>query len=549
MKRRSFIKKLPALAAAPWMLNGIPLTALGANGEIQRLSQQAAGDRVLVIIQLHGGNDGLNTLIPLDQYAGYYNLRPNIAIPDRGLRQSLLLDSSLGDAQQIGLHPDASGFKDLYERARMAAIQSVGYENFNGSHFRSRDIWFMGGDSDEYFGSGWVGRYLDDEFPGFPEQHPNAGMPDPPGLELGNTVSLGFHRDNGIPMGIAIDNPEQFYNLITSVGIEPPESVENTYYGQELKWIIDIETKSNQYAPRLREVFERGSNAESVNYPTIYPFNAPSGALRNGLSNQLRLIARLLAGGIQTKVFLARIGGFDTHAFQVEDYDPTMGIHAALLYHLSESINAFQKDLRALGLEDRVLTLTMSEFGRRAASNGSYGSDHGKAAPMFVFGKQVNPGVYGQNPDLQNLDRGNVPMQFDYRQVFASVLMDWMGASEQAMASSRFGEFINTRLPIIGETVTSREEFFTERNYLKSCFPNPVKQAANFEYRINETSHVKLSLYTTGGQKIRIMHEGTEAPGVHTLRHDLSDLPNGAYLYRLETERFQRTKKLMIQRD
>ena len=548
MKRRSFLKKMGVLATAPWMLNGIPLSALAGSREVQRLSQQAASDRVLVIIQLHGGNDGLNTLIPLDQYARYYHLRPNLAIADRGLRKHLLLDSSLADNQQIGLHPDTSGFKDLYERSRMAVVQSVGYENFNGSHFRSRDIWFMGGDSNQYFGSGWIGRYLDDEFPGFPQNHPNAEMPDPPGLELGNTVSLGFHRDSGIPMGIAVDNPEQFYRLITSVGIDPPASVENSYYGEELRWIMDIEQKSNQYAPRLREVYERGNNS-SVVYPDLYPFNAPQNALRNGLPGQLRLIARMLAGGIKTKVFLARIGGFDTHAFQVESHDASMGIHSALLYHLSESVNAFQKDLRALGIEDRVLTVTMSEFGRRATSNGSFGSDHGKAAPMFVFGRQVNPGIYGINPNLSELDRGNVPMQYDYRQVFASVLQDWMCASPAAMAASRFGPFIDSRLPLIAESITSRESFISRRNYLRDCYPNPVKKETTMTFRISQQGPVTITLLDTQGREVMTLLDSEMTPGEHTIAADLSALQNGTYLYKLESPRFSTTKKLLVDHD
>ena len=548
MKRRSFLKKMGVLATAPWMLNGIPLSALAGSGELQRLSQQSANDRVLVIIQLHGGNDGLNTLIPLDQYARYYHLRPNLAIAERGLRKHLLLDSSLADNQQIGLHPDTSGFKDLYERSRMAVVQSVGYENFNGSHFRSRDIWFMGGNSDEYFGSGWIGRYLDDEFPGFPQNHPNAEMPDPPGLELGNTVSLGFHRDTGIPMGIAVDNPEQFYNLITSVGIDPPASVENSYYGEELRWIMDIEQKSNQYAPRLREVYERGSNS-SVVYPELYPFNAPQNALRNGLPSQLRLIARMLAGGIKTKVFLARIGGFDTHAFQVESHDASMGIHSALLYHLSESVNAFQKDLRALGVEDRVLTVTMSEFGRRAESNGSFGSDHGKAAPMFVFGRQVNPGVFGENPNLSDLDRGNVRMQYDYRQVFASVLLDWMCASPAAMEASRFGPFIDTRLPLIAESITARESFVSSRNYLNDCYPNPVQTETTIKYRISQEGPVTITLLDTQGRELRKLLEADMPPGEHSITANLADLKNGTYLYKLESPRLSTTKKLLVDHD
>ena len=155
-----------------------------------------------------------------------------------------------------------------------------------------------------------------------------------------------------------------------------------------MDWILSLEDKTEDYAGRLRQVWEASSET-SITYPENYPFNAPNGSKRNPLSGQLQLISRLLAGGgagqgVKTKVFLLRIGGFDTHAEQVENYDPTMGVHASQMYHISSAMKAFQDDLKARGLEERVLTMTTSEFGRRIASNGSYGTDHGTGAPVFI---------------------------------------------------------------------------------------------------------------------------------------------------------------------
>ncbi|MDZ7647888.1 MAG: DUF1501 domain-containing protein [Cytophagales bacterium] len=168
--------------------------------------------------------------------------------------------------------------------------------------------------------------------------------------------------------------------------------------------------------------------------------------MRNGLTPQLQLIARLLDGGgsglgVKTKVFLVKMGGFDTHAEQVESYDPTMGQHAALMYHISSAMKAFQDDLKARGLEDRVLTVTTSEFGRRVRANGSYGTDHGTGAPVMIFGKGVQPGVVGVVPDL---NKQNVEMQYDYRQVYANLLRDWMLVDEAKINSDIFfKDFIN----------------------------------------------------------------------------------------------------------
>jgi len=546
MRRRSFIKRLPLLASSPFVLNNIPLHVLAKNGHLQRLAATSANDKVLVLIQLHGGNDGLNTLIPLDQYADYYNLRPNLAIADNGPRKYIPLDGNLATDQQIGLHPDLQSLKELYDRGRVSIVQNVAYENMNGSHFRSRDIWFMGGNYNEYLDSGWMGRYLDHEYPGYPDDYPNAQMPDPLAIEIGNSVSLAFHRGNGIPASLSIRNPDQFFNLVKSVGGQPPESIEDTHYGDELRYILQVEEKSNQYAEQLKEIYEMGTNSPGVVYPELYPFNAPKGRLKNGLAPQLKMIARLLSGGVKTKIFLARIGGFDTHAEQVEEYDASMGNHAALLYHLSSAVQAFQNDLRELGLEDKVLTLTFSEFGRRAKSNGSFGSDHGNAAPMFVFGKHVNPGVFGNVPDLNDLDRGNLRMNYDYRRVFTSIAKDWLEADAGAIDATRFGDWVDDRLPLIGNGITSSNEaFFKDRNYLRSCYPNPVKDQATFTFKISQAQHIDLTIYDINGREVEVLHRQVAPVGEQKMTVDLSHLVPGTYIYELKTGDFTESKKFV----
>ncbi len=548
MKRRSFLKNISA-ASGGLMLNGLPLSVMARSGEMQRLAASADNERVLVIIQMHGGNDGLNTVIPINQYSQYYNIRPNIAIPDHGKRRFVTLDSTLTEEQQTGIHPDMIGVKELYDQGKVGIVQAVSYENLNGSHFRSRDIWFMGGNYDEYLGSGWMGRYLDHLYPGYPDAYPTADMPDPLGLEIGNNVSLAFHRANGIPTAVSVNNPKQFYDLINSVGGEPPESVADTHYGHELQWIMDIEKKSNQYAGRLKEVFEKGSNSATVQYPETYPYNAPKNSLRNGLAPQLRMIARLLSGGCKTKIFLARIGGFDTHASQVESYDSTMGVHAALLYHLSESVKAFQNDLKGLGLEDRVLTMTMSEFGRRAASNGSWGTDHGTAAPTLIFGNHVKPGITGKNPDLYDLDRNNLRMQHDYRQVYGAIVQDWFEASPEAIQKTRFEDFVynDKKLSLIGNPVLGIEDLFiASRFYLKPCSPNPATLYTKVNYRVNVQCTVELKLMNQEGKLISALVKAVKSPGEHQLEMDVRGLQKGIYHITLEAGGFRDSTKLIV---
>ena len=230
MDRRRFIRNLTYSGAAGITLGGVPLNILGANSDLKKLAAASDNDNVLVFIQLHGGNDGLNTLIPHSQYDYYYNLRPNIAIRNQGTRRYIEVDSTVQTEAQVGLHPDMLAFKEMYDEGKVAIIQNVGYPRMNLSHFRGRDIVFMGGDdtgSSDY-NSGWMGRYLNNIYPGYPDAYPSDAMKDPIGIELSGTLSLAFHREEGIPIGLNIGSPEQFYQLISSVGVDPPIQFPNS---------------------------------------------------------------------------------------------------------------------------------------------------------------------------------------------------------------------------------------------------------------------------------------------------------------------------------
>lgn len=546
MKRRNFIKNMSLSGAGALLLNGLSVNALANLGGLRNIITSSTNDKVLVLIQLHGGNDGLNTLIPINQYSEYYNLRNNIAIPESGNRKYLPLDSSVGSNKQLGLHPDMGAFRSLYDNGKAAIVQSVGYDNMNGSHFRSRDIWLMGGDYNENFGSGWMGRYLDNLNPSYPDGYPSTQNPDPLAMEIGSKISLAFHRENGIPVAISLEDPEKFYDLISKVGVKPIVDDFDSKYGQELEYIMEVEEKSNQYAERLQTVFDLGRNV--ADYPEKYPFSAPADKSQNKLSAQLKTIARMLSGGCQTKVFLAKIDGFDTHANQIQAGNTTMGEHAALLHNLFSAINAFQTDLAALGLEDRVMTVTFSEFGRRASSNGSLGTDHGTAAPMFVFGKQVNPGIIGENPDLNNLTNdNNLIHQHDYRQVFATLLKDWMNASPESIEAAKFSEYVTDDqiLPLIRGGVASSNEIFEQRYYLYDCTPNPATEYISIKYRIPRSELVTLTIKNDQGRIIETKVVEHEKGGEYEFRMELDTVPDGIYFYTLKAGGYEKIKRFL----
>lgn len=570
MKRRSFIKRL-SLAAVPFTIGGVPMKLM-ADNSLTRMARQSTNDRVLVILQMHGGNDGLNSVIPVEAYDQYYSRRANIAIPaSNSLRRMIPLDNTLASEQKVGLHPDMIGMKDLYDRGRLCVVQGVSYKNNNGSHFRGRDISFMGGSFDDYFSSGWVGRYLQGEFSpqSYPEDFPNEEMKDPLAIEMGSDVSLIVHQQGNIPTSVSITDPAGFARLVeelegfTDQGIDPrgkpPSALNDSPYGKELNWILGLEDKSQDYAERLFEVYQ-ASAPTTITYPEKYPFNAPRGSLRNILTPQLQLIARLLAGGgagagVKTKVFLVKIGGFDTHASQVESYDPTMGVHAALMYHISSAMKAFQDDLRARGLEDRVLTVTTSEFGRRIHSNGSYGTDHGTGGPIFIFGKGVQPGVVGQVPDLS---QNNVEMQYDYRQIYANILKDWMLVDDTKINNDIFFKnFINgpreegegnyEPLPLAAQVISGvNENFINNRFTLYDCFPNPAIDKVTFRFYINTDQHVQLSLLNTNGQLIKNILNGYRQAGEHSIQVDLADISSGLYIYQLKSGLLNESRQLVI---
>ncbi len=576
--RRDFLKKLPLAMSIPFTLGGISMRVMGQN-VLTRMAAASQNDRVLIILQMHGGNDGLNCCIPVEKYDEYYSKRANIAIPAaNSLRKYVELDSTLEESSRIGLHPDMLAMKAMYDQGRMAVIQGVSYKNNNGSHFRGRDITFMGGSYDDYFQSGWVGRYLQGEYAPYryPEEFLNPNFPenemiDPLAIEIGGDVSLLFHQEGNIPTSFTLsgNGPDDLTNLegffedqtVDPRGI-PPEYLKDSSYYKELKWILDLEDKTEDYTKRLRDVLNN-SSASSVVYPSSYPFNAPNGSKTNRLREQLMLVARLLAGGCKTKVFLVKIGGFDTHADQVEKYDPTMGSHAALMYHVSTSMKAFQEDLRARGLEDRALTITTSEFSRRVGSNGSYGTDHGTAGPMFIFGKGVKPGVVG-DAFLTNASGTNLAMQYDYRVVYANILRDWMLVDDSKlnkifpdgnfdndetkglMTTGTSDGTVFQELPLAQQVILGTEGFIGDRFSLEDCYPNPARDKTTIHFKVNSAYHVNVDLFNNDGKKVLNMVDGVYNPGEHKVDVNITGLPAGNYVYQLRTGFYKEAKKLVI---
>ncbi len=520
MKRRQFLAQAVrtgiVLSALP-ALGRFPAQALAYTPTLSRLRKLTEqSNRVFVLIQLQGGNDGLNTLVPVENPL-YYNARPTIAIPKA---QTLPLTDTLG------WHPALAGFKELYDRGELAIVQGVIYPNPDRSHFRGTDIWVTATDADVFLGTGWLGRYLETLVADLPV---GELPPEPLAVQIGGASSLVLNSERGL-LGISFRDPRQFYRLVSQGDIEFGGSVPDTPAGQELLFVRSIAKASQRYAEFVRRAAERGTNR--VTYPDT------------DLAQKLRIVAQLISGGLGAKVYVVGIerNAFDTHAYQ----GGVAGVHASLLQELSDAVRAFIDDLKALGVADRVAGMTFSEFGRRVQENVTRGTDHGTAAPLFVFGTQVLGGrVHGRDPDLANLDpRGDLLMQYDYRQVYAAALLQWFGAPQAQVQSILLRDFSPLPLfqvpTVVGEAPP--EEFRLE------VYPNPASQVATLSFTLPADGYVELSLMDLQGRRLSNLLHGEHSAGHHRIPVYLGQLSPGIYLLRLRVGRRTATRAFEVVR-
>jgi uncharacterized protein (DUF1501 family) len=480
-------------------------------------------DKVLVLVQLNGGNDGLNMVLPRDNYSLYINARSNVAIPEAKIL-------ALNGSDKTGLHPSMTGLQKLYNERKLAIIQSVGYPSPNFSHFRATDIWMSASDSNTQVNSGWGGRYLNVEYPNYPNGYPNTTMPHPLAVQIGSITSLTLQGQQ-VSMGISISDPTNFYNLISGV-VDPTP---NTRWGNELKYIRLIAQQTQQYADSIKNA------ANAVPTQGNYPPN-------NNLGAQLKIVARLIKGGMKTRIYMVNIGGFDTHSNQVTATDTTLGTHANLLKQVSDAIEAFMADIENLGVADRVLGMTFSEFGRRIKSNSSTGTDHGAAAPVFIFGKKVRPGIIGNNPAIPATAtvNDNIPFQYDFRSIYASVLNQWFCVNPTDLQTILFKNFQNIPLATNEAcTTTGIDEVLRNAGeQLIINYPNPFVERTKITFKTSG-GHTLVHIIDALGRSIKTLVDRESAPGVYNIDFDSGGLPNGVYYMRFQNGIIQQVRPVL----
>lgn len=528
MKRREFISKaLPAGVVLPSLINGFSVKAFGASSLLSAItSANNETDHVLVIIQLNGGNDGLNMVIPLDQYDNLNIVRPNIILPKNKILK-------LGD-YNTGIHPAMTGLDRLYKEGKMQVVQSVGYPQPNFSHFRATDIWHSASDSNQVLTSGWVGRYLADEYANYPVGYPNTVMPDPLAIQIGSFLSPAF-QGPAVNMGMAISDPVNFYNLLN--GIQSPAPNNNA--GKELTYIRQVSQQTQQYANVIKTA------ATKVTSQVTYP----SG---NSLADQLKIVARLIGGGLKTRIYTVNIGSFDTHASQVNTGATETGTHATLLQKLSDAIKAFMDDLTVMGASKRVVGMTFSEFGRRIKSNAGNGTDHGAAAPLILFGDAIQNGVLGSNPIISATAsvNDNLPMQYDFRSVYASLLSQWFCVSATVLQSVMLKDFQSLPLIKAGTNCLSTDLSIANQQSgqtLISNYPNPFTTLTTIKYT-SKGGHVLIQIFNTMGKLITTLVDGIKEKGVHSILFENQFYPPGVYYARLQNQELQQVRNMLIVR-
>lgn len=350
---------------------------------------------ILVLVQLAGGNDGLNTVVPFEN-PDYFRLRPTLA---------LNRDSVLPINDTLGLNPGCAPLHRLFQDGRLGIVQNVGYPNPNRSHFRSMEIWETGSDSDQFVATGWLGRYLDNACAGNPladaERDPAA-----------------IHISNEVPQAFAATQPHSLFGL----GAATRNRRESRESSALLEQLVAAGEHDDHHANAgfLRSTFMDTLVTERKVQRLLADYRTDSEYPRNNFGQSLRNVAALIAAGMSTRVYFVSLGGFDTHANQ-------LGQHQNLMRTLSEGLAAFQADLDRKRLDDQVLTMTFSEFGRRPAENESRGTDHGTAAPLFVMGSRLNGSLHGTTPNLALDVRQDLTYSTDFRQIYATVLDKWLG--------------------------------------------------------------------------------------------------------------------------
>ncbi|GER58473.1 hypothetical protein ULMA_05810 [Patiriisocius marinus] len=512
--RRSFIQALGLAGAGSMVLGGSNVSATAPSPLSVALSQ-AENDNILVIIRLKGGNDGLNTIVPVYNYDTYANLRPTIKHQQSDL---LMLNDDFGIPNYM------NPLESVWGEGSMKIIHGVGYPEQNLSHFRSSEIW-ASTQADSFEPTGWWGRYFEDLYPDYLINPPAV----PPAIQIGSIGNLIFEgTDNNYAFSVA--NPNQLANVAENGSLHDVINIPDCVYGDKLLFMRATANTTFTYAGVINDAYMASTN------------NAPY--TTQPLSDQLAIIARMIKGGLGTKVYMVSLETFDTHANQVEN-------HETLLADLALSIKNFYTDLATAGYDDKVLSMTISEFGRRPYENGSNGTDHGAASPTMLFGAGLNgSGFVGDHPNINSSawdNNDNLVPSTDFRDVYSTVLTDWFCLDPSVVNTILLNEtYDNLDLGFNCEALGTQDF-----NNISTLFHIPTyrNNSTFIEITMTNSARVDIKLYNILGKEIATLSNEIFYPGTHVVDVKLKanqNLAYGQYIYRIHTGGQFYSKSILI---
>lgn len=504
--RRRFMSALGLAGVGTFVAGAVPTRAVMGAPALSPLAS-AAGERILVLIQMEGGNDGLNTVIPIYDDR-YYRNRPSLSI-----HQSATMEVG----EQFGFHSALEPLRGRFSDGEMQVIHAVGYDNPDLSHFRSTDIWVSASDSNQTLRSGWVGRTVEGQWPQVITDPPRS----PLAVQIGGAAMM--FRGMETNVGASFRDTEQLARLAEGGVSYDPAAVPNTRYGRLMSYTREVANQSYRYAAALQDSAAGGENG--VSYPD------------GSLGEQLAMVARLIKGGLGAKVYHVSLSGFDTHALQAET-------HARLLAEFSASTTAFMDDVALGGRAEDVLLMTFSEFGRTVVENGARGTDHATVAPMFLLGRGLANSTFGVMPDLDVVNEfGDVEHIIDFRKVYASVLETWLRIPGHLVDQALGRPF--DRLALFADSVGAQSPGLPANYSLGGAYPNPAREIARLPISVPAPTRVSVDLFDTLGRQVGATGHQMVL-GIAELTIPLTGLPPGSYFARVQLGTFSQTRSIVV---
>ncbi len=520
--RRSFLQALGFTGVGTMALGSAGVSYAG-NNKLSSAINNADSENILIILRLFGGNDGLNTIVPLNQYDLYANLRPNIRHAENTLW-------NLSDDYAMPNH--MSALESMWNDGKMKVVHSVGYENQSQSHFKGTDIWSSGKD-DNSTDTGWMGRYFEELYPDYidtPPEYPTA-------IQIGTRKDTTFDGvDSRYSFSVATIS---FLNAVLNTGVVyETEGLSTCARGQKIDLLRGMYNSTFNHAGVIYDAYQ-----SSTDYTVDGGYNSDTS---DDFAAALSKIARLIKGNLGTKVYTLDVGGFDTHIAQVGD-------HQTLTTNLSNALNYFYEDMADAGYGDKVLTMVVSEFGRRVFENGSLGTDHGIAAPIMFFGEGLNgSGFVGEHGSLaaDELYNGrDLQWHTDFKQVYATVLKEWMCVDRDIVDSTVLdSEYDSLDLGFVCSSTLSNGSF-TEK--IEAFSSQVIYDLGNTYIKLNNniTQHVVINIYDLNGRNLGQVNNSMLSAGTHSfdIKSKLKmDLSRGYYIYTISSNSKTVNKKLMI---